>query len=107
MVVGEGLLVVALLTMWAALKRVVSLHETRTLSKLLISFPVRGDMDAVRFDLIFWGILKRMVVGEGLLVVAPLALRAALKRVVSLHETRTLSKLLILPGKGGYGCCQV
>ncbi|CUW21092.1 Uncharacterised protein [Serratia grimesii] len=56
MVVGEGLLVVALLALWAALKRVVSLHETRTLSKLLISFPVRGDMDAVRFDLIFWGI---------------------------------------------------
>ncbi len=40
-----------------------------------------------------------MVVGEGLLVVALLALRAALKRVVLLHETRALSKLLILPGK--------
>ncbi len=38
-----------------------------------------------------------MVVGEGLFVGMRLTLRAALKRVVSLRETRTLSKLLILP----------
>ncbi len=38
-----------------------------------------------------------MVVGEGLFVSSFLTLRAALKRVVSLRETRTLSKLLILP----------
>jgi hypothetical protein len=41
----------------------------------------------------------RMVVGEGLFVVVRLTLRAALKCVVSLRETRTLSKLLIPPGK--------
>ncbi|CAB1217996.1 hypothetical protein SFB10_2632 [Serratia liquefaciens] len=40
-----------------------------------------------------------MVVGEGLFVAGRLTLRAALKRVVSLRETRTLSKLLILPAK--------
>lgn len=40
-----------------------------------------------------------MVVGEGLFVAVRLTLRAALKRVVSLRETRTLSKLLILPAK--------
>jgi len=40
-----------------------------------------------------------MVVGEGLFVSPFLTLRAALKRVVSLSETRTLSKLLILPVK--------
>jgi len=46
-----------------------------------------------------------MVVGEGLFAAARLTLRAALKRVVSRCETRTLSKLLILPRKGavGYG----
>ena len=37
-----------------------------------------------------------MVVGEGLFVSSFLTLRAALKRVVSLRETRTLAKLLIL-----------
>ncbi|XOQ08790.1 MAG: Permease [Serratia liquefaciens] len=40
-----------------------------------------------------------MVLGEGLFVAERLTLRAALKRVVSLRETRTLSKLLILPAK--------
>ncbi|CAB1218000.1 hypothetical protein SFB10_2633 [Serratia liquefaciens] len=48
-----------------------------------------------------------MVVGEGLFVSSFLTLRAALKRVVSLRKTRTLSKLLILPVKERYWDLQV
>ena len=51
MVVGEGLFVAGRLTLRAALKRVVSLRETRTLSKLLI-LPERSDIGIYRFDLI-------------------------------------------------------
>ncbi len=56
------------------------------------------DKEDLVFDWVLGG-YTRMVVGEGLFVAMRLTLRAALKRVVSLHETRTLSKLLIPPGK--------
>ncbi len=63
MVVGEGLFVTSFLTRWAALKRVVSFHETRTLSKVL-TLPRSVLVSTLPLG-VTQSLRSNMVVGEG------------------------------------------